>query len=868
MTGGHDKLQELTEPVYSGYWSVTRAEKGHIPCQCGIIFKTDIYSSVNTSTDSSCQFAVVEGTLNSAVCPRCGKSYDLAVPVTFHDPENLRFAFFIPDALLHDELKLRIELLENMASRSDELIPVYVRSMLVLSGIYELRLWIDGKIPRYEDADVEKQIAVSDTALREKMDAVRRKEAELGRLREKLMAEKEIVPALKNEINILRRKLAENEAAENSSRPTPDYITMSSSGTSAPSLPSLEDIEEVPLDDIVGSALKDSEDDVSSLSPDELEEVTSISPDEIEEIEETDEIIESTQPDTEELEEIEEIEEIDEQPSEEAAAPLPPADLNESVGSVCMRLDQSRVFLYVRVDPAVYNRMSGDSSDLWCQLHVLDNYPLVCLVLVETIDSSEPEGIWWNFNIINEEDQAILSSLIREFSATIVFFGPLDEYLGTLRRSADREANLSLILKKARNLIRGMDPDSLSIEKAVSEFDSIKDKTGNRRPPFAGTSFMPPDNFLDIGTALDVLIEWMDSDQYEYLILVRSIPVDQWRSIETKILQRALSFGVALPRKLQDKALSIELADDYGDLILKTTDAFMHVIEEDGTIPLEDAARNWQALLQDAEEHDVFLSEPVINQARTTMERAGLLLAEDKPLDDETREKIPEMSREELEALIQRPSARLIAAMELARRGEQASLDTVFNALSRLSPAELIKIMPVAAVFGESSGDYLIDMIKSRRAHIRHVAAMTLGWMKLRRGLVPILSQLLIERTPVWTGIAAAAGLYGKGAVRPLVRYLGEPVDRPERLSMCVAFLAASSDKVASELRKTAEKGNDGVKKLIDQGLMTSLRMQEDPVLAYGEYLIKCLKDISDDTEMDDTESIEEIIDNYTKAIV
>ena len=61
-----------------------------------------------------------DGELNRVPSPFSERTYDLAIPVRYHDEELRLFVLVIPESLRHEEFKHRSELLNEMARRDVE----------------------------------------------------------------------------------------------------------------------------------------------------------------------------------------------------------------------------------------------------------------------------------------------------------------------------------------------------------------------------------------------------------------------------------------------------------------------------------------------------------------------------------------------------------------------------------------------------------------------------------------------------------------------------------------------------------------------------------------------------------------------------
>ena len=115
------------EQVYKGRLGRTSKTSVLISSHAGPVFPASVYTGVNVSEDPELREKLFDGELNRVPSPFSDRTYDLAIPVRYHD-EGLRlFVLVIPEALRHEEFKHRSELLNEMA-REREVLPDYVKN--------------------------------------------------------------------------------------------------------------------------------------------------------------------------------------------------------------------------------------------------------------------------------------------------------------------------------------------------------------------------------------------------------------------------------------------------------------------------------------------------------------------------------------------------------------------------------------------------------------------------------------------------------------------------------------------------------------------------------------------------------------------
>ncbi len=119
----------------------TRRVSARCRCPSGHAFDGEFYVAINTQTHPDAVDVIIFTGLQSCSCPECGAECAIAEPVTLHDPENGRFALYIPGMLSHLELHLRAVLLRRLANADGGEYPVYFGDFQSLVGRAALAAW-------------------------------------------------------------------------------------------------------------------------------------------------------------------------------------------------------------------------------------------------------------------------------------------------------------------------------------------------------------------------------------------------------------------------------------------------------------------------------------------------------------------------------------------------------------------------------------------------------------------------------------------------------------------------------------------------------------------------------------------------------
>lgn len=837
---------EPAEPPYEGVVGRTRLETVHVTIPGGYVRSVQVYTAVNVASDPELREPATSGALH-----RFEGGEELAIPFVFHDPSARKFALVLPEALRHREFVERAELLRKLAEDTDHGVPPYVREARVVIGTGELVEYLaregsaDGGLrEREEELDAresqlsarESQLSSRDAELGKRHEELERQVERLVDRERRLQARAEDVTRWEDELRMhqeeleaARRDLAvreqelerrfalvqqrEQELAEGKrSSMRPRSVPPPTPGSASPPRPrassppagpageddveELEDFEPVQIDTNVALA------DAVELIPEDGEEVATLGTDDVEEIVDEGDVEEIE--DFEAAREVTGVEPVPEPATDEnevdepktligQAHQLPGPDVSPPPRFLSNRDTEMMagfsdgVWLFVRLDEG-REETFREHADLLVQLADVQGYPVVVLALVEATDG-RPYVRHAALDPYDTDDRRILEALRQRYEATVALFGPDGRFERTVEVSAARRVNVAMILER---IDRRTEKPRIDAQTAIERALAVPPPVREAGLPFQTEEPPPSENAMEAARALDGLVEWSRPDRLEHAMLSLSVPRDVVDGSMRRILGDAVRHGVALPPALVSRAVSVGVAAEPGELVQRQIDAFRRTCTrpDRGGLTPEQIADNWEQLLKaaadaevpiDGETHE--LAWKAIREMRGGSQAPGSLAGVDPA-------KLPDMGPPELVLLLDHPRVRREAALELCRRGDPEFLDTLFKAVRKMPRAEVVRVVPRIAEFGEPAADVLIDGLGAKKTFVRQAAALALGHLKLRRAVVPLVHLLQNEPSDVWREVARVLGELGTGATRALTRGVKDAKGQRERFVWALAHLA------------------------------------------------------------------------------
>lgn len=825
--------------AYDGREGQTRRERVHVPRPGGGLETAEVHRVVNVATDPRLRARALDGTLH-----RLDSGQLLACSFVYHDPARFQFVLVVPPTLAHRTLAERAELLRRLADDTEHRVPPYVERAEVVVGAEGLRAWLE--VPGADDLVVSQQdLANRETALRDREIALQDREARLATRAEattsredELRLEHERLASLRRELDMKERELEARLAslreregelaalcAESTDASAVAPVAPGASGgelaaevqlLGEPSLvDSVEVLDESP-DEVEARLVAEADPtDVEALDVSELEEIDAdalepqplLDPAEAEVAEVDDvELIEASG--IEGVEALAELAEEDEDDEGEATA-IHPSEASGVLGEhlslaatppdhfytdpqveMVAEATEGETWLFARLGQGHEDAFRGEGVELLVQYLLVEAYPVILLTLVDW-SGARPYVRRAAFDPKADKDRALLERLAADLRATVAIFGPEGRFERTLDIEApERRANLALALDRASRAEGRGDP-ATALERALTAPPPVT----LRGHPFEE---VPPAR--DAREALErvtALAKWSAPAKLDMALLALSIPREEVDERFRTILTDALVHGISLPPPLVSRAVSLGVASEPGELVSRLVDAFAatSALPGYGGLGREDAARNWELLLEAASEYEVSL-------AAETHELAWTILGEvrgSRPLDVDPQA-IPDQPTEVLLRLLEDPRVRRDAAAELLTRGDAELLPELYRAVRKMPREEVLALVPRVVAYGEAAADVLIDGLSARKTFVRQASALALGELQLRRSIVPLVQLLQSEPTDVWREVARVIGTFGSSALRTLTRAMREPKGLEERFALALAHLAPRAPKKVEAL--------------------------------------------------------------------
>lgn len=547
---------------------------------------------MSLATDRTLLTELLDRGVQERQCPICHALCRLAEPVGLHDPDGGRFALYVPEALSHRRIALLALTLEHIASLDPATTPEYCETPTLLCGRAELRRWLGGSShPR----SLRFGSQLEDLS---------------GRIGPSAVHSAPGTPGNKSEAEQHSHGAPEIHAA---------FADLVSDGSAPPQASSET------LDSAVGEPADretDGEDDWLSdefldgrLEFDSKLDNSSSTGDlnilDLDAVDDMDLITESG--------DAEPHSDRPEDQSESAVQTPGPTGIEDS--SIC--LEQGRILMTYRVDATVLSKFASGRVELWFQLFELNVFPLVTLTLVNDGRASEPETLTWLLDLTRQEQRAIAVSLQRRYQARVqLFISSRFEPL-VLDLGGHRESNVSVVLDRAAAMLADHPPDDRPFDRAAERLARMRKPHGVEAVPVEFHEARPAQSFEEAMRFVGLLAQWFEDEKYNYLIFVRSFPLDTFEELIRRGLEEAVAYGASIPEPLVARAMTLGLAGSRKELTAKLVGRFSNLVRDDAEIPDNAAVDNWTNLLRRAHADKVSISAETIDGIQQQVARAG-----------------------------------------------------------------------------------------------------------------------------------------------------------------------------------------------------------------------------------------------------
>ncbi len=813
------------ELPYEGEQGRTRRETVHVPNADGGTRTLELLRSVNVHTDPKLRAAALEGTLHQS------EHGPLAVPYTFHDPEARRFVLVVPSELAHRLLPERAALIARLAKEEREL-PAYVAAADAVVGPEGLAAYLE------QDSDADDGKLAEETArLASERDSLEARERALG-------TETDRVEALLRDLEFREQELEDRLSAlqEREAQMLVESVELEGEPTNNTDEGEGEGLaESVELVDDAYPSESTSEvdggfaDEATLGEVEELpQESTSVLDDGDVELLDEDEL-------PAELSDLK----VDDGPSHaEKRIPTPatpPDGFFEDRSIQMMATMPDGPWFFVRLGEGHEDAFRNE-VELLAQYIAIDEVPVVLLALVEW-DEPRPYARRAALNPADEGDRAILEALREGATATAAVFGPVGRFERTLEVGMGaRCTNLAAVLQRADRDGEGEssgDP-AVAMERALAAPPPLT----LRGHPFHDAP--PAKNAKEARDALQALAKWSKPAKLDMAILALSIPRDVVDDAFRRILDDAMTHGLAIQGPLVSRAVSLGVVPEPGEMVERLVDAFRGTakLEGAGGLDAKAIATNWEGLLALAEEYEVAMDVEAHEQAHRDIAKGRPGSQAPRTVDESA---IPGLGNAELIGLVEHPKLRRPVALELISRagpGDAELVARVVRAVRKMPREEVLDVMPKVFPLGEAAAGALIDTLTARKTFVRQAAALCLGELQMRRAVRPLVQLLVEEPTDVWEEVARVLSSFGTSLERALKRVTDVDGAEP-RIAYLLAHVrlnghAALVDKLAangSDLAAIAQKAGekeDRARTHRDRIAGSSDLSEEDPIREFS----------------------------------
>jgi hypothetical protein len=806
--------------VFSGLLGATTRRRVLVTSDSGDSFSTQVYRSINVADDADLFERLAAGDLHEVDDPALDKTYRLAVPVACHDPKRRVFALYVPPELRWDEVRLRKQLLDELTEETAT-VPSYVRNFHVVldpSDLYELPEGI-----AEEPAD---DVAGDDEVTRIQADEVTRVQAEPAQdlaASKKLARQRKEIEEEREKLRVEKKQLEDVRERFDRERDQMDEV-QSQLQRERTELEQLKEALELERQQLQAAQLNAEQRVLAgdSSTADEPEEHTQVVTD--------DQFVEIS-----EVADQHAISEV--LIAQSSSLPKRMSELVSSTRQRAVKIIDDEIVAVAQVPKQRIDKLFEDDPTFFIQLHDIDGYPVVALLLARLDDNRQPlESYAWPLNPLGDGDRLILQRLASRAAVQVGFYGPTGGRLRGLDIETPLSANVEWILRRANEMSEGL---SSTWEDAVSKFDNPDvERLGTMRHNFTRESFADAVTPSQVKLAAGIVGYWSKPDTFEYLVANRSFPLSHFREIQDRVITRAADAGIFLNAPLRERALEIGIAANdkaLGELLIANFAESAISIRENDLDPTEQW-ENWDALLGLGEELGIPADPEVVELAEVSLRRAreadeleaqhslgGPTIEEprEEEIEDgtlivakrsestgityflpgdavlDTFDDLASMSRGDLELLLNDANGRLEAAQMLIERFDSSATAKVMSATENMNAPEVAALAKfLESKAGALEGE-LVRAVESGGPSAVYVSARALATVKSTTALPALLEAIQdTDRSGDMKQLADAIADYGDKLVPALKR----AIKRDGPGEALVTLLSALEDRAEGTL--------------------------------------------------------------------
>lgn len=430
-------------------------------------------------------------------------------------------------------------------------------------------------------------------------------------------------------------------------------------------------------------------------------------------------------------------------------------------------------FLFPKTSARILDQ--GGQINCYLQLHRLPTYPL--LVLLFTFHDAE-DGLrdytFCPFDIEDPQALMFMDMLMQNFSLRVFLCNEKYQTYRDLQVQLALEPNVEYLLQQARHARMSIEPGLRNISQAISlyrrgEFDRLGQMSHN----FSQDSFSDIASAAKARLASGIIAYWSEPEQYDYLIAIKSFPMDYFRSIQRRVIEACIHYGIFMPMHLLKIAVEWNLGHSIPELLRRMLANFAEVnlnLRQNNDLDAWDTFENWQQLFDISDQFEISI-DPSIEEMAIKAQKHFEAHAEQKNQTEgevfEEIEAFQNMDPRDLLDMLQEPANRYEAALALCDLANPAYVDHAAAVFSDITNREdAISFADAFTQFGQEAEPLLVSWLHLPQKYHREAAMLALGTMQSAHAMDAILKRL--RSGEEWEAAAEALGRMGDLAIPAL----------------------------------------------------------------------------------------------------
>lgn len=774
-------MDPKTEAPYAGKPGQTTQITVQVTSDSGSTFPAKLYTTINVTRNPELREGLLAGVTHHVKCPYTDDTYELAHPVVYHDEEEEIFALVLPSSSRHREFHERAQLLEAI-SRDSSPVPGYVRQFATVFDPALVDSLEGGQTDPTEtrerpklqppaDLEASKELARQRSALDEERTNLQVEREQLDEVRERFDREREQMDEVEQRLANERSELEAARAALEQERQKLEAQKLNAERAEiSEDVPANEEATQVVTDDQLIVVEEDEDvDGIDTVEATEIEAITS----------------------------------------------GVPAKFSELAGNGdaerVVKINDGSVVVGAKLERDAIERLFDEEVQFFTQLHDVDGYPLIALLVAGLEDGQSVEDIGWTLDVADTAHGLILDTLETAVALKAGFYDPRGGLLRAVEIRAPFAENIKWIRNESAKRLKDSKAKGKFGEATKAFHEDDFERLGSMQHNFERDSFSNIETPSEAKLAAGIVGFWSTAEKLEYLVANRGFPLSQFWKIQERVASAAVEHGIYINEPLRDVAIEMGLAEDEDGLVELLTANFAEVCVSIRSNDLDsgDQWDNWDALLglgddlgvppdpdvvelaevslkraQEIAEFEEVANEPTqmtdmndlveVNQTLVVARRSestGVTYFLPESAIEDSFDDLAEMAREDLELLLNDANGRLEAAQMLLERFGASATETVLEASETMSAPEVAALAQFVETKADGLEGELVRCVESGGPSATYIAAHALASIKSTTALPALLDALTDkERSGDEIRLAATLADYGEKVIAPLTR--------------------------------------------------------------------------------------------------